>query len=135
MATIRTARLNIQKLSTQCTVFTRVICALFFYSFAAEKSECVKYTDFPAFGPRNALLSLFAFLIILFLTSNNARNLSLFVRRCITIILLSHLEILTKVHTRIVKKQLKYLRYITVQSCSQLPQGQQPLIFKDKQQC
>jgi hypothetical protein len=39
------------------------------------------------------------------------------------------------VHTRIVEKQLKYLRYITVQSCSQLPQEQQPLMFKDKQQC
>jgi hypothetical protein len=36
-------------------------------------------------------------------------------------ILLSHLEIFTQVHTRIVEKQLKYLRYITtVQSCSQL---------------
>jgi hypothetical protein len=39
------------------------------------------------------------------------------------------------VHTRIVEKQLKYLRCITVQSCSQLPQEQQPLMFKDKQQC
>jgi hypothetical protein len=59
------------------------------------------------------------------------RNLSLLnVRRCITIILLSHLEILTQVHTRIVEKQLKYLRYITVQSCSQLPQKQQPLFSR-----
>jgi hypothetical protein len=78
MATTLTARLNIQKLSAQRTVFTRVICALFFKSsLAAEKSECVKYVDFPDFGPRNALLSLFEFLIILFVTSNNARNLSL----------------------------------------------------------
>jgi hypothetical protein len=45
----------------------------FFTSLAAEKSGCVKYSDFPAFGPRNALLSLFAFLIILFDSSNNAR--------------------------------------------------------------
>jgi hypothetical protein len=83
------------------------------------------------------------FLIILFVSSNSARwitefrtvprNLSLLI--CITIILLSHLEILTQVHTRIVEKQLKYLRYITVQSRSQLPQEQQPPIFKDKQQC
>jgi hypothetical protein len=58
-----------------------------------------------------------------------------YVRCYITIILLSHLEILTQVHTRIAEKQLKYLRCITVQSCSQLPQEQQPIIFKDKQQC
>jgi hypothetical protein len=57
------------------------------------------------------------------------------VRRCITIILLSHLEILTQVHIRTVETQLKYLRYITAQSCLQLPQEQQPLIFKYKQQC
>jgi hypothetical protein len=31
-----------------------------------------------------------------------------FVRRCITVILLSHLEILTQVHTRIVEKKMKY---------------------------
>jgi hypothetical protein len=31
-----------------------------------------------------------------------------------TIILLSHLEILTQAHTRIVEKQLQYLRYIAV---------------------
>jgi hypothetical protein len=28
------------------TVFTRIICVLFFPSLAAEKSGCVKYTDF-----------------------------------------------------------------------------------------
>jgi len=39
------------------------------------------------------------------------------------------------VHTRIVEKQLKYLRYIAVQSCSQWPKKQQHLIFKDKHQC
>jgi hypothetical protein len=42
------------------TVFTRVICVLF-SSLAAEKFGCVKYVDFAAFGPRNAVLSLFAF--------------------------------------------------------------------------
>jgi hypothetical protein len=98
------------------------------------------------------VLSLSAFLIILFVSSNNARWIPelrillcctvpeifretshfQFVRRSITIILLSHLEILKQVHTRIFEKQLKYLRYITVQSCSQLPQEQQPLIFKVK---
>ena len=36
--------------------------------------------------------------------------------------------------TRIVEKQLKYLRYIAVQSCSQRPK-EQPLIFKDVHQC
>jgi len=29
----------------------------------------------------------------------------------------------------------QYLRYIAVQSCSQWPKEQQPLIFKDKHQC
>jgi hypothetical protein len=33
-----------QKLTS--TVFTSVICALFFSSLAAEKSGCVKYADF-----------------------------------------------------------------------------------------
>jgi len=42
---------------------------------------------------------------------------------------------LTQAHTRIVEKQLKYLRYIAVQSCSKWPKEQQPLIFKDKHQC
>jgi len=39
------------------------------------------------------------------------------------------------VHTRIVEKQLKYLWYVAVQSCSQWPKEQQPLIFKHKHQC
>jgi hypothetical protein len=52
------------------------------------------------------------------------------VYNCVTIILLSDLQILTQVHTRIVEKQLKCLRYTTVQSCSQLPQEQQTIIFK-----
>jgi len=39
------------------------------------------------------------------------------------------------VSTGIVEKHLKYLRYIAVQSCSQLPKEQQPLILKDKTQC
>jgi hypothetical protein len=101
--------------------------------------------------------SSFAFFNILFVSSNIARCIPefpiLFVlhgsrtvrlfretyhfqfeRGCINILLLSHLETLTQVHTRIDKNQLKYLRYITVQSCSQLPKEQQPLIFKDKQQ-
>jgi len=38
------------------------------------------------------------------------------------------------VHTRIFEKQLKYLRYIAVQSCSKWPK-EQHLIFKEKHQC
>jgi hypothetical protein len=95
------------------------------------------------------------FVIILFVSSNNPRwipefrilftlhdsrtvprNLSLLIRTALCNYYSSfRLEILTQVHIRIVEKQLKYLRYTTVQSCSQLPQEQQPLIFKDKQQC
>jgi hypothetical protein len=33
----------------------------------------LKYADFPAFGPQNALLSLLHFLIIHFVSSNNTR--------------------------------------------------------------
>ena len=95
------------------------------------------------------------FLALLFVSSNNARwiqefrilfllhssrtlprNLSLLI--CTTLYKhysFSHLEILTQAHTRIVEKQLKYLRYIAVQSCLQWPKEQQPLIFKDKHQC
>jgi hypothetical protein len=50
---------NLDKIG-QFAVFTRVI-SHFFFSLAAEKSGCIKYADFPAFGPRNAPLSLFAF--------------------------------------------------------------------------
>jgi hypothetical protein len=48
---------------TQCCIYCIYSRNLrtFFSSLAAEKSECVKYADFPAFEPRNALLSLFAF--------------------------------------------------------------------------
>jgi hypothetical protein len=53
------------------TVFTRVICSIFFSNLAAEKSGCVKYADFSAFGPRNDLMSLFA--LIPFVFSTNAR--------------------------------------------------------------
>jgi hypothetical protein len=46
-----------------------------FLVWQAEKSECVKYADFPAFWPRNALLSLFAVFNHSFFPSNNARGL------------------------------------------------------------
>jgi hypothetical protein len=42
-------------------IYSRNLRTFFSSSLAAEKSRCVKYADFPAFGPRNALLSLFEF--------------------------------------------------------------------------
>jgi hypothetical protein len=45
----------------------------FFSSLAAEKSGCVKYAHFPAFGPRNVLLSFCVFFNNSFVFSNNAR--------------------------------------------------------------
>jgi hypothetical protein len=79
------------------TVFTRIICALFFLVWPLKNGVC-KICGFFFVG------------VLIW---------------CVK----------WSVHIRIVENQLKYLRCITVQICSQLPQEQQPLMFKDKQQC